>query len=202
MFLINVKFGMGTDNSGHWFGVFLLIKVLQEKALLMPSKIINRSSCFKICFFESALDQCFQTHVIILQTGKLAFLPGSRGMEREREEQNYNHCLWRNKKVWLACLLLCGWEILFFTLRCPWYLGCARVDVTCFSITFKPFGPWRILFSGPLLYLPKVLFHDLVSCFLRGPLFPVAWVMAPKNISNQRNGKWDGYSHDDNLDNK
>lgn len=29
MFLINVKFGMGTDNSCHSFGVFLLIKVLQ-----------------------------------------------------------------------------------------------------------------------------------------------------------------------------
>lgn len=57
----------------------------------MPGKIMNRS-CFKICFFESALDQCFQTH-IILQTGKLAFLPGSQGMEKEREEQNYKHCL-------------------------------------------------------------------------------------------------------------
>lgn len=59
----------------------------------MPSKIINRSSSSKICFFESALDQCFETCIIILQTGKLVFLPGSRGMEREREEQNYGHCL-------------------------------------------------------------------------------------------------------------
>lgn len=63
------------------------------KASPMPSKIINRSSSSKICFFESALDQCFETCIIILQTGKLAFLPGSRGMEREREEQNYGHCL-------------------------------------------------------------------------------------------------------------
>lgn len=85
------KFGTGTDNSGHRFSVFLLIKVLQEKALPMLGKIINRS-CFKICFFESALDQCFQTH-IILQTGKLAFLPESQGMEKKREEQNYKYCL-------------------------------------------------------------------------------------------------------------
>lgn len=74
----------------------------------MPSKIINRSNSFKICFFESALDQCFQTHIIILQTGKLAFLPGSQGMEREREEQNYGHCLWRKNKV-LACLSVALW---------------------------------------------------------------------------------------------
>lgn len=92
-------------------------------------------------------------------------------------------------KFWLACLLLCSWETLFFTSSCPWYLGCARVDVTCFRIILKPFGPQRTLFSGPLLYLPEVFFHDLVCWFLRGRLFPVAWVMTPKNIRNQRNSK-------------
>lgn len=71
----------------------------------MPGKIMNRG-CFKFCFFESTLDQYFQTH-IILKTSKLAFLPGSQRMEKEREEKNYKHCLWR-KQV-LACLSVALW---------------------------------------------------------------------------------------------
>lgn len=122
-----------------------------------------------------ALYQCFQTHVI-LQTGKLTFPSGSCGMERERGEQRCNHCLRRRKG--LACLSvgLCVGNTVLHLKRCPWYLGCTRVDLTCFNIIVMPFGSWRIVFSGPLLYLPNVSFHYLLSWLLSLQLLLVAWM--------------------------
>ena len=74
---------------GYWLGEFWLIKVLPCPCLV---RLFPEESCFYIYFLESAL--CFQTH-IILQTGKLTFPSASWGVEREREQQRCNHCLWR-----------------------------------------------------------------------------------------------------------
>lgn len=99
------------------------------------------------------------------------------------------------EKFGLACLLACDWETLFFTLRCPWYLGRTRADLTCFSIILMPFGPWRILLSGSLLYLPNVSFHHLVLWLLGLPLFLVAWMKTIhffypwRALRSQRNAK-------------
>lgn len=114
---------------------------------------------------------------------------------REKERSRGVTIASEGEKSWLACLLVCGWETLFFTLRCPWYLGSTRADFTGSKVILMPSGPWRILFSGPFLYLPNVSFHHLVPWLPSLPTFLVAWVMAihsfwhRRALRSQRNAK-------------
>lgn len=147
----------------------------------MPGKIMNRS-CFKICFFESALDQCFQTH-IILQTGKLAFLPGSQGMEKEREEQNYKHCLWR-KKV-LACLSVALWlgnTVLHLTMPMVSWLCKSRSPISRVSVSFAcPLGHGEICFQVFSCTYPKCLSMTWCLGLWESPYFLLLgwWLLIP-----------------------
>lgn len=71
-----------------------------------------------------------------------------REKERGKERSRGITIVSEGEKFWLACLLVCGWETLFFSLRCTWILGCARADLTCFNIILMPCRPWRILFQA------------------------------------------------------
>ena len=90
-FLVNVELWGGTI---QWAGVLVRwVLVNQGFTLPMLGKII---SCRKLFFkFISWKVLCVSKPCIILQTGKLTFPSASWGVEREREEQRCNHCLWR-----------------------------------------------------------------------------------------------------------
>jgi hypothetical protein len=131
---------------------------------------------FKIYLFGSALDQCFQTHSI-LQTGKLTFLSGSWGMEREREEQSYNHCVWRTKV--LGCLSVALWlGNTVLHLRMPMVSWLYKSWSHMFR--YHSHAPWAmedsVFRSSPVL--TNVSSHDLVSWLLSKCLFLVAWLVA------------------------